>query len=128
MLVSSIIVWVFFAIAHFGGEFLTIFSIAQVPTIFLGAPLDESKKARLEEALGWLEALLRGHNWSAANHFTLADLSLGTTVFQIEAFDFDLGPYPRVRAWLQKYKDELEPYGFDVSFTFFVAQCGHSLN
>lgn len=45
----------------------------------------------------------------------LADLSLCVTVSQIEAFGFELGPYPKVRAWLQKCKDELEPFGYKVN-------------
>ena len=61
----------------------------------MGAPLDETKKARLAEALGWLEAILKGRVYAAAEHFTVADLSLCVSVSQIDAFGFDLGPYPR---------------------------------
>uniref|UniRef100_A0A182JCM3 glutathione transferase n=1 Tax=Anopheles atroparvus TaxID=41427 RepID=A0A182JCM3_ANOAO len=82
------------------------------PTIQLGAHLDLTKKAKLAEALGWFEAMLKQFHWSAANHFTIADIALCVTVSQIEAFQFDLLPYPKVRAWLQKCKDELEPHGY----------------
>ncbi|KFB53543.1 AGAP004163-PB-like protein [Anopheles sinensis] len=82
------------------------------PTIQLGAHLDQTKKAKLAEALGWFEAMLKQFHWSAANHFTIADVALCVTVSQIEAFQFDLLPYPKVRAWLQKCKDELEPHGY----------------
>lgn len=77
-----------------------------------GALLDESKKAKLQEALGWFEAVLRGRSFCATDNFTLADLALCVTVSQIEAFGFELMPYPRVRAWLQKCKDHLEPFGY----------------
>ncbi|XP_049547849.1 glutathione S-transferase D7 [Anopheles darlingi] len=88
------------------------------PTIFFGAHLDQTKKAKLAEALGWFDAMLKPYQWSAANHFTIADISLCVTVSQIEAFQFDLLPYPRVRAWLQKCKDELEPHGYhDINVT-----------
>lgn len=86
----------------------------QFGTIWLGAALDETKKARLEEALGWLEILLKGQHWTACGNMTVADISLAVTVSQIEAFRFDLGPYPRIRAWLQRCKDQLAPYGYDV--------------
>lgn len=89
----------------------SVFSF-QFPTIRIGAHLDESKKARLEEALGWLEAILKGRIWAAAEQFTLADLSLCVTVSQIEAFGFDLQAYPKLRNWLEKCKMELEPYGY----------------
>lgn len=87
-------------------------TLFQFPTITMGAPLDESKKARLEEALGWFEAILKGRTWAAADHFTIADLTLCVTVSQIEAFGFDLLPYPKIRAWLEKSKDQLEPFGY----------------
>ncbi|XP_052865864.1 glutathione S-transferase D7 [Anopheles cruzii] len=83
------------------------------PTIQLGALLDQTKKAKLAEALGWFDAMLKQFQWSAANHFTIADIALAVTVSQIEAFQFDLHPYPRVRAWLQKCKDELEAHGYE---------------
>ena len=78
----------------------------------IGAPLDETRKARLEEALGWLEAILKGRIWAATEEFSLADLSLCVTVSQIEAFGFDLQPFPKTRVWLEKCKVELEPFGY----------------
>ncbi|XP_055381233.1 glutathione S-transferase D7 [Condylostylus longicornis] len=83
------------------------------PTIFMGAPLDETKKAKLAEALYWLDTILKGRTFLATDNFTIADLSLTVTVSQIEVLGFQMGPYPRVRAWLQKCKDYLEPYGYD---------------
>lgn len=80
--------------------------------MLMGAPLDETKKALLAEGLGWFDALLKGRTWAAADHFTLADLSLCVTISQIEAFGFELGPYSRIRAWHQRCKDELEPFGY----------------
>lgn len=85
-----------------------------MPTVFMGAPLEESKKSKLNEALYWLESMLKGRTWLAAEHFTIADLTCGVTVSQIEAFEFDLRSYPKVRDWLQRFKDELEPYGYQV--------------
>lgn len=82
----------------------------------MGAPLDETKKARLAEALGWLDDILKGRTWLADENFTVADLSIAVTVSQIEAYEFDLGPFARIRTWLQKCKDELNPYGYEVGF------------
>lgn len=86
-----------------------------MPTLFTGAPLDEMKKANLEEALGFFETMLKGRTWAAVNHFTIADLSLTITVSQIEAFGFDLTPYTRISTWLQRCKDFLAPHGYEVS-------------
>ncbi|KAL5283288.1 hypothetical protein ACFFRR_005895 [Megaselia abdita] len=94
------------------GTLYARFSDYFMPTIFMGAPLEESKKSKLNEALYWLECMLKGKTWLAAEHFTIADLTCGVTVSQIEAFEFDLRNYPKTRDWLQRFKDELEPYGY----------------
>lgn len=87
------------------------------PTILLGAPLDETKKAKLAEGLRYFEAMLKvDKTFATSNDFTIADLSLCITVSQIEAFGFDLLPYPKVRKWLALCKDELEPYNYEVIF------------
>lgn len=85
------------------------------PIIILGAHLDETKKARLVEALGFFEAMLKGKKFATGEDFTVADLSLCVTVSQIEAFDFDLYPFPKVRKWLVECKNYLQPYGYQVS-------------
>lgn len=85
------------------------------PTIILGAPLDESKKARLLEALGFLETMLKNKKFTTGDDFTLADLTLCVTVSQIEAFQFGLNPFPKVRKWLVECKNELESFGYAVS-------------
>ncbi|EAT47841.1 AAEL001090-PA [Aedes aegypti] len=95
------------------------------PTIMVGAHLDQTKKAKLAEALGWFDAMLKQYQWAAANHFTIADVTLCVTVSQIEAFEFDLHPYPKVRAWLAKCKEELEPHGYkDINQTGAEALAG----
>lgn len=85
------------------------------PTIILGAPLDEAKKARLAEALGFFESMLKNKKFSTGDDFTLADLTLAVTISQIEAFEFNLYPFPKIRKWLTECKTYLEPYGYQVS-------------
>lgn len=87
----------------------------QYPTIQHGAPLEEAKRARLEEALRWLDSFLKGKTWQAAEHFTVADLALCVTVSQIEAFGLPMANCPRIKQWLKQCKTFLEPYGYDVS-------------
>lgn len=85
------------------------------PTIILGAPLDETKKARLAEALGFFESMLKNKKFSTGDDFTVADLALCVTISQVEAFDFNLHPFPKVRKWLTECKNYLEPFGYHVS-------------
>lgn len=98
------------------------------PTIILGAPLDESKKARLSEALGFLESMLKNKKFATGDDFTLADLTLCVTVSQIEAFKFGLNPFPKVRKWLVECKNELEPYGYNVSSMTLMNLFGFRVN
>lgn len=98
-----------------------------MPVIFLGSPLDEHKKQRLEKALDIFESMLKGRTWAAINSFTIADLTLTVTVAQIEMIDFDLEPYTRVRTWLKRCKDFLSQHGYDVSsFYFYFLQLENS--
>ncbi|XP_032294959.1 glutathione S-transferase D7 isoform X1 [Drosophila virilis] len=83
------------------------------PTMFIGAPLDEVKRARLTEAVGWLNAILEGREYAAADHFTIADLTLLVTVSQLEAFDFELRPFKHVKQWLDRCKEHMAPYDYD---------------
>lgn len=80
----------------------------------MGAPFDESKKAKLSEALGWFDAILKGRNYAAANQFTIADITLLVTLSQIDAFGFDLLPYTRIKQWYRRCKNYLEPYDYEV--------------
>lgn len=86
--------------------------------MFMGAPLDESKKARLDEALGWFDTMLKGRTFCAANNITVADISLLVTVSQIEAFEFDIKSYTRIMAWFKRCKAALELYGYEVNKVF----------
>ncbi|XP_017102850.2 glutathione S-transferase D7 isoform X1 [Drosophila bipectinata] len=83
------------------------------PTMFIGAPLDEGKRAKLAEAVGWLNIILEGKQYSAAEHFTIADLTLLVTVSQLEAFEFELRPYKHIRQWLDRCKDHMAPYDYE---------------
>jgi glutathione S-transferase len=99
----------------------TIQSHHKTSTFSLGAPLDEAKKARLAEALGFFEAMLKNKKFSTGDDFTVADIALCVTVSQIDAFDFDLFPYPKIRKWLTECKNELEPFGYIVSLIVVIS-------
>jgi glutathione S-transferase len=84
----------------------------------MGAHLDQTKKAKLSEALGWFDTMLKQYTYAAANHFTIADIALCVTVSQIEAFGFEMHSHHKIKAWLKKCKEELEPYGYkDINET-----------
>lgn len=92
---------------------LTLPLLSQFPTMFIGAPLDEGKRARLSEAVGWLNVILEGREYAAAGHFTIADLTLMVTISQLDAFGFELNPYKHIRQWLERCKEHMAPYDYE---------------
>jgi len=81
--------------------------------MFIGAPLDEGKRAKLAEAVGWFNKILEGRQFAAAEHFTIADLTLLVTVSQLEAFEFELRPYKHIRQWLDRCKEHMAPFDYE---------------
>lgn len=79
-----------------------------------GHALDQNKSAKLAEALRFLDEMLTDKTWAAVTHFTVADLALTITVAQLESFGFDLKPFARVCGWLERCKEHLRPYGYNV--------------
>lgn len=84
------------------------------PTMLYGHPFEENKKIKLNEALHFFDEMLADQTWAAVNHFTLADLSLTVTVAQLESLEFDLKAFVRVCAWLERCKNHLRPFGYNV--------------
>lgn len=76
--------------------------------------LDDAKKTKVIEALGFFEIMLKGRTWAAVNNFTIADLALTITVAQLVSLRFDLEPYSRIRTWLERCVEFLKPHGYDV--------------
>ena len=57
-------------------------------------------------ALMVMEAHLKSHDYFVGSHFTIADIALYAYTHLAETCDFDLGPYPAVRAWLERIAAE----------------------
>lgn len=90
--------------------------------------MDESKKPRLAEAFDWFNTSLKGHEFAALDHFTIADLTLLVTVSQCEAFGFEVDSYNRVKHWLRRCKDYMAPYDYEVKSENFLHDTLLSLN
>lgn len=86
--------------------------------LFIGAPPDEKKYQKLQDALEILNKLLEGKKWIACNHFTIADLTICVTINQMEAFDIHVNKYGNIMAWMERCRIFLEPYGYHVSNVF----------
>ncbi|XP_034244110.1 glutathione S-transferase 1-like [Thrips palmi] len=81
------------------------------PQMFGGAPKDEEKLKKLEEALGFLNTFLEGSKFVAGDNITIADHSLLSSVSTIEATEVvDLTKYPNVSRWLADCKSKVDSY------------------
>nr|AGV08610.1 glutathione S-transferase [Nephotettix cincticeps] len=80
------------------------------PVMFGGAPFDEEKKKKLDEAYGFLDKYLEDGKWAAGDNYTLADIALVASVTSAEVVGYDVAKYPNVAKWLAKAKSTLPGY------------------
>jgi glutathione S-transferase len=67
----------------------------------LGEKLVEKEKSGYA-ALDVLEDGLRGRNWLVGEQYSLADIALFAYTHVAHEGDFDLAPYPNIRAWCDR--------------------------
>jgi glutathione S-transferase len=81
-------------------RFLRLFGV-EAPEAFWRQRFDAGRKG--------LEALERGltdRKWLVGEHYSVADISLYAYTHVAHEGDFDLEPYPQIRAWLQRVAAE----------------------
>ncbi|XP_075218826.1 glutathione S-transferase 1-1-like [Lycorma delicatula] len=86
------------------------FSDLYYPVMFGGAPFDDEKKKKLDEALGFLNTFLEKSPWAAGDNITLADLALVASVSSIEAVGYDISSYKNILNWFDKAKTTIPDY------------------
>lgn len=62
----------------------------------------EAKRRAGNRALTALDGHLGAHDWLVGGAYSIADICLYAYTHVAEEGDFDLGPYPAVRAWLER--------------------------
>ncbi|XP_063632723.1 glutathione S-transferase 1-1-like [Cydia splendana] len=80
------------------------------PQLFGGAPADQGKLQKIEEALKFLDTFLEGQKYVAGPNLTLADLSLIASVSSFEATDIDFKKYSNVKRWYETVKSTAPGY------------------
>lgn len=86
----------------------------QYPVMFGGAPFDEAKKQRLDDALQFFNTFLEGKEWAAGPKVTIADHSLAASVSTMDAVGYSLDKYPNVQKWYAKVQKELPGYSVNA--------------
>ena len=57
-------------------------------------------------ALGVMEKHLARHDYLAAGHYTIADIALYAYTHIAPQCDYDLAPFPAIRAWLDRVAEQ----------------------
>ncbi|XP_046964972.1 glutathione S-transferase D7-like [Vanessa cardui] len=79
-----------------------------LPTLLRGLDgISDTQKADIDEAFSVVEAYLQKNKYIAADHLTLADISLASTVAPIHAvYKIDEKRFPRCKEWLELLNKE----------------------
>lgn len=78
---------------------------------FLGDPPErraeiEARREQGYKALDVMEKVLTEHPFMAEDRYTIADIALYAYTHVAADGGFDLGPYPRIRAWLERVSQQ----------------------
>ncbi|KAM3961314.1 glutathione S-transferase 1-like [Aphomia sociella] len=83
-------------------------AVIVLPAILEGAKAPSPKQLKaVEESYGVLEQYLKGSRYVAADHLTIADLSVGSTATAINVLHkLDCNKHPRSAEWLSRIEEE----------------------
>ncbi len=86
----------------------------QLIKIYGGTEMTEEQSTSLKNNLKLVDTMIGSNGFVAANHMTIADLSLlsGSTIFSY--VNYDLSDYPNVKQWYEKLQNDL-PYFKEVN-------------
>jgi len=80
------------------------------PPLFHGREVNPEKAEPLREALKFLDGFVSKHKFAAADHLTIADISLAATASGYEALRYDISAYPNIVSWLGRVKAAIPSY------------------
>ncbi|RXG71224.1 Glutathione S-transferase 1, isoform D [Armadillidium vulgare] len=81
------------------------------PVLFGDGKPEPEKLELLNEALGWLEGFLDGHDYAVGNNLTVADYVLIASVDTfIEGGIIDVSKYSSIKNWVQRCKSNMKDY------------------
>uniref|UniRef100_A0A182TB57 glutathione transferase n=1 Tax=Anopheles maculatus TaxID=74869 RepID=A0A182TB57_9DIPT len=70
----------------------------------------EEMVQKLKKSLGLLESFVQERSFVAAEHLTIADICLLSSVTMLGGLKYDLEPYPGIRAWVGRVTGDLPNY------------------
>ncbi|KAK4289509.1 hypothetical protein Pmani_037524 [Petrolisthes manimaculis] len=81
-----------------------------MPVMFKGQTPDQDQLNSVQEALGWLDGWLKGHEWAVGDTITIADHCLASTLATIEACGVNLETHTHLMEWLERCKNDMPGY------------------
>jgi glutathione S-transferase len=81
---------------------------------YLGTEPTEEQLTSFKNSLKLLDTMIGSNGFVAANHMTIADLSLLSSSTIFSYVNYDLSDYPNVKQWYEKLQNDL-PYFKEVN-------------
>ncbi len=81
---------------------------------YRGTEPTEEQLTKLKNNLKLLDTMIGSNGFVAANHLTIADLSLLSSSTIFSYVNYDLSDYPNVKQWYEKLQNDL-PYFKEVN-------------
>lgn len=100
-----------------------------MPILFHGSSIDHENLSSIQEALGWLDGYLEGHEWAVGDTITIADHNLAASVSSIQACGVEMDKHPNVVEWMEKCNNDMPGYaevnasGAEMLGEMFKARC-----
>ena len=95
--------WTIWALTEMENAMITV--ITRHPNIAMfpyDADIEAEAMATLDQPLKVLDAHLADHEFLVADRFMVADLNVAAQMALMRFVDYDLDPYPHVKAWVNK--------------------------
>jgi len=77
------------------------------PQVFESKPADPEAAKKVEETLDYLESILKAQPYIAADHLTIADLSITANLSMLEIKQWDFDKWPKVVSWRGAIRKEM---------------------
>lgn len=90
-------------------------AIYYYPPILQKAPVNPDNFKKLEDAVGFLDLFLSGQNYVAGDNFTLADISILSTISTLDVCGFDVKKYPNIHRWYETVKSSTPGYEIAIA-------------
>lgn len=77
---------------------------------FENTPVNPQKGEHLQEKVSILNQILQDHPYVAGSKKTIADFTVLQSVASLDAYSYDLKPFPAIQKWYRKLHQELPYY------------------